>query len=268
MSKKHKDKPKVTKRFSYFEQYKVVEGFSQFVDIPTNMASSGGTTTGGSEGIHTQSSPINSQVNLDNDGDEIAEDVDVRPPGRKAAKEAIRKGKKAANDGSPMASAVMSIAANQTSMLSYREKRDEEYARLLQEQENRENIRLQMKMRNEAFKLQEREERIMEMDTSNMNPTKKSYWERKQKVIAEREENASSGYSQPFYGSYYPQPPFPGAFPPPPFTGAFPQPPFPGAFPQPPFTGGYYPQPPITDESNNDPANTDWMHTSLEDDNN
>ena len=204
MSKKNKDKPKVTKKFSYFEQYEVIEGFSQFADIPTNTASSGGTTTGGSEGIHTQPSPTNSQVNLDNDGDEIAEDVDVRPPRRKAAKEVICKGKKAAKDGSPMASAVMFIAANQTSMLSYREKRDEEYARLLQEQENRENIRLQMKMRNEAFKLQEREERIMEMDTSNMNPTKKSYWERKQKAVAEREENISSGYSQPA---------FPGAFP-------------------------------------------------------
>ncbi|KAK9903014.1 hypothetical protein M0R45_001355 [Rubus argutus] len=235
MSKKHKDKPKVTKRFSYFEQYKVVEGFSQFVDIPTNMASSGGTTAGGSEGIHTQSSPTNSQVNLDNDENEIAEDVHVRPPGRKAAKEAIRKGKKAANDGSPMASAVMSIAANQTSMLSYREKRDEEYARLLQEQENRENIRLQMKMRNEAFKLQEREERIMEMDTSKMTPTKKSYWQRKQKVIAAREENASSG-------SYYPQPSFPRAFPQPPFTGAFPQPNFAGAFPQPTFPGASHNQ--------------------------
>jgi hypothetical protein len=51
-----------------------------------NMASSGVTIAGGSQGIHTQPSPTNSYVNLDNDGDKIAKDVDVRPPKRKAAK--------------------------------------------------------------------------------------------------------------------------------------------------------------------------------------
>ena len=91
-----------------------------FQNLPTSLQTrslSEATTAGGSQGIHTQPSSTDSHVNLDIDGDEIAKDVDVRPPGRKAIKEAIRKRKKAAKDGSPMALAMVSTVANKTLML-------------------------------------------------------------------------------------------------------------------------------------------------------
>ncbi|MDD0193446.1 hypothetical protein PSY30_23330, partial [Shigella flexneri] len=85
-------------------------------------------------------------------------------------------------------------------------------------------------------RIKEREERIMEMDTSQMTPIKKRYWSRKQKKIPEREDletNGGSSFQTPSMGGYYPQPNFGGSFPQRNFGGGFPQPPYPGAFPQP-----------------------------------
>ena len=169
-------------------------------------------------------------------------------------------------------------------MLSSKEKRDEEYARHLHDQQQRDYIRLQLDIQEREFKNQEREERIMEMDTSKMTPTKKNYWQRKQKKIAEKEaEDATRGSNipqPPFTGGYYPQPPFVGGYPQPPFPGGYPQPPFPGGYyPQSPFPGGF-PQPPFTGgvpsphfssgESTNpnhmdDPSNTNWIPNEDED---
>ncbi|PRQ33707.1 putative No apical meristem-associated domain-containing protein [Rosa chinensis] len=252
--------------------------------------------------MHTQPSVDDTHINMDKDADEVTADVTPNPSmrhqRRKAMKEAIRRKGKTKEI----------IAINQKE-LSAKEKRDEEFVQHLQDQQQQlEYIRLQMDMQNEAFKIQEREdrimereERIMEMDTSKMTPTKKKYWQRKQKKIAEREDDDSGrsnfqthflGYPQPhFTGGYHPQPPFAGAFtqspltgrlqqphftggyyPQPHFIGAFPQPPLTGGFPPPTLTGGYYPQPPFlpqphlshfsTDESTNLNPNDDHSSTN------
>ena len=193
-----------TKEFNSFQCYEIVKGFQQYCDIPSH--------TLGESNQQKYAQPLVNESHVNLDANEVIADPtpnhSVRPQGRKATKEAIRKGKKVAKDGNPMTSAVETIAANQTSMMSKIEKRDAEYARLLHEQEQRDTIRLQMEMRNEAFKIQEREERIVGMDTNNMSPNKKAYWKRKQKVIAEREESYATSASiphPPFTGGYYPQ---------------------------------------------------------------
>ncbi|KAM5560525.1 hypothetical protein ABKV19_021609 [Rosa sericea] len=285
---KSKGKPKKGD-FISLECYEIVKGFQQFDDIPNHSSSAGGTSRGGTERMHTQQYVPDSHVQLDIDADEVNADAtpnpSVRPQGKKAAKEALRKGKKASNDSIPLTSAMETIATNQTSMLSAKEKRDEEYARHLRDQQQRDYIRLQLDIQEREFKIQEREERIMEMDTSKMTPTKKNYWQRKQNKIAEKEaEDATRGSNipqPPFTGGYYPQPPFPGGYPQPPFLGGYypqshfpggyyPQPPFPGGYPQPPFTGGV-PSPPFSSgESTNpnhmdDPTNTNWIPNEDED---
>ncbi|KAL6217333.1 hypothetical protein ACLB2K_010550 [Fragaria x ananassa] len=117
-----------------------------------------------------------------------------------------------------------------------------------------------MDMRNEQFKIQEREERIMEMNPSTMSPgPRKDYWLAKQKAIAETQANLSGSFP-----GGYPQPSFPGRYPQTHFPGGYPQTPYPGGCYQPPFPGYYYPQPPSTDEStnpinDNDPSNTDFF---------
>ncbi|XP_062017492.1 uncharacterized protein LOC133733862 [Rosa rugosa] len=270
--------------------------------------------------MQTQPSVDDSHVNLDKDVDEVTADVTpnhlMRHQGRKAMKEAIqRKGKTKDPNPNPHLTFAAEIMATNQKELSAKEKRDEEFVRHRQDQQL-EYIRLQIDIRNEAFKIQEREyrimeredrirereDRIMQMDTSKMTPTKKKYWQRKQKKIAEREDDGSggsnfqthflSGYPQPhFTGGYYPQPPFAGAFtqspltgrlqqphftggyyPQPHFVGAFPQPPLTGGFPPPTLIGGYYPQPPFlpqphlshfsTDESTNLNPNDEHSSTN------
>ncbi|XP_062011870.1 uncharacterized protein LOC133728479 [Rosa rugosa] len=112
--------------FNSLECYKILLGFQQFSDISNQTSSTGGTSRGGSERKHTQQSVHDSHVNLDIDADEVnanvTPDPSVRPQGKKFAKEAIRKGKKASNDSNPLTSAVETIAINQTSMLLAKEK--------------------------------------------------------------------------------------------------------------------------------------------------
>ncbi|KAL6181410.1 hypothetical protein ACLB2K_048065 [Fragaria x ananassa] len=128
--------------------------------------------------MHTPPIVDNSPINFNIDGDEVigGETLDplVRPQGRKASKEAFRKGKKASKDSSPLSSAVESIASNQKEATSFKKKLDEEFSRSLREENQRECIRLQLDLRKEAFLIQERkdrikerEEQIMEKDTSN-----------------------------------------------------------------------------------------------------
>ncbi|KAL6198981.1 hypothetical protein ACLB2K_028769 [Fragaria x ananassa] len=115
-----------------------------------------------------------------------------------------------------------------------------------------------MDMRNEQFKIQEREECIMEMNPSTMSSgSRKDYWLAKQKAIAETQANLSGS----FLGGY-PQSFFPGGYSQTLFPGGYPQTPYPGGCYQPHFPGYYYPQSPSTDESTNpidgsDPSNTD-----------
>ncbi|KAM5585805.1 hypothetical protein ABKV19_004957 [Rosa sericea] len=264
--------------FNSFDSYAIVEGFAQFKDIPSHT--SGGTSNVGSHHQDTQPIAENSPINLDMDVDEViareTADPNVRPQGRKAAKEAIRKGKKAAKDQSPLSSSLESIANNQIEATKGKKKLDDEFARSLQEEEKRACILLQIEQRKEQLlfqerqdrikemeeRIKEREERIMEMDTSKMTPNKKRYWSRKQKKIAEKEDldeqpppsmggyyprpNFGGAFPQPNVGGAYPQPPYPGAYPQPPYPDAFPQPNVGGAYPQPPYPGAY-PQPPYPD---------------------
>ncbi|XP_062014193.1 uncharacterized protein LOC133730657 [Rosa rugosa] len=282
MKKKGKTKRHL---FQSFDSYAVVEGFAHFKDIPSHT--SRGTSNVGSQHTHTQPIAENSPINLDMDVDEViageTANPNVRPQGRKAAKEAIRKAKKAANNQSPLSSSLESIANNQIEATKGKKKLDDEFARSLQEEEKRACILLQIEMRKEQLlfqerqdrikemeeRIKEREERIMEIDTSKMTPNKKRYWSRKQKKIAEKEDldeqpppsmggyypqpnfggafpqpNVGGAYPQPPYPGAYPQPPYPDASPQPPLTGGFPPPPFTGGFPQPPYPGGYSPQPP------------------------
>ncbi|KAL6175709.1 hypothetical protein ACLB2K_052348 [Fragaria x ananassa] len=78
--------------FSSFPCYEVVKGFSQFRDILSHTAPTGGTSKRGSQVMHTPPIVDNSPINLDIDGDEVigGETLDplVRPQGRKASKEA------------------------------------------------------------------------------------------------------------------------------------------------------------------------------------
>ncbi|KAM5583994.1 hypothetical protein ABKV19_003722 [Rosa sericea] len=242
--------------------------------------------------MHTQPSVGDSQVNLDKDANEVVANVTLDPSmrhqGRKAMKEAIRRKGKTKDPNPHLTSAVEIIATNQKEMLLAKEKRDEEFVRHLQGQQQLEYIRLQMDMRNEVFKIQERkyrimeredrimerEDRIMQMDTSKMTPTKKKYWQRKQKKIVEREDDDSGGSSfQTHFLSGYPQPHFIGGYySQPHFAGAFPQPPLTDGLQQPHFTGGYYPQPAFlpqlhlsplsTDESTNSNPNYDHSSTN------
>ncbi|XP_062021052.1 uncharacterized protein LOC133737533 [Rosa rugosa] len=210
--------------FQSFDSYVVVEGFAQFKDIPSHT--SGGTSNVGSHPQHTQPIAENSPINLDMDVDEViageTADPNVRPQGRKAAKEAIRKAKKAAKEGSPYSSSLESIANNQIEATKGKKKLDDEFARSLQEEEKRACILLQIEMRKEQLlfqerqdrikemeeRIKEREERIMEIDTSKMTPNKKRYWSRKQKKIAEKEDLDEQ--PPPSMGGYYPQPNFGG----------------------------------------------------------
>ncbi|KAL6126523.1 hypothetical protein ACLB2K_074571 [Fragaria x ananassa] len=99
-----------------------------------------------------------------------------------------------------------------------------------------------MDIRNEQFKIQEREERIMEMKPSTMSPgPRTNYWLAKQKAIAETQENLSRS-----------------------FPGGYPQTPYPSGCYQPPFPGYYYPRPHSTNESTNpidgnDPSNINFV---------
>ena len=174
--------------------YAVVEGFQMFQDIPSNMEMHESPLTGADcEKIASQSTQHEEvdepSINLAQNSDEVPPNPNVRPIERKATKEAARKGKKAAKDACPMTSAVVTIATNQSSILQSREKRDEAYAKQLQEQQQREYMRLQMDLRNEHFKLQEREDRIkereekiMEVNPSTMSPgPRKDYWRLRQK---------------------------------------------------------------------------------------
>lgn len=156
-----------------------MKGFSQFKDIPSHTAPTGGTSKRGSQAMHTQPIVDNSPINLDIDGDEEigGETLDplVRPQGRKASKEAFRKGKKACKESSSLSSAVKSIVSNQKKATTFKKKLDEEFSRSLREENQRECIRLQLDLRKEAFLIQERgdrikerEEQIMEEDTSIM----------------------------------------------------------------------------------------------------
>ncbi|PRQ29240.1 putative No apical meristem-associated domain-containing protein [Rosa chinensis] len=264
---KRKKKPK-KHNFQSFASYAVVEGFQQFKDIPSHT--SGGTSNEGNQHTPTQPIPGNSPINLDMDVDEViageTANPSMRPQGRKAAKEAIRKGKKATKDQSPLSNSLESIANNQIEATKGKKKLNDEFARSLQEEEKRACILLQIEIRKEQLLFQERqdriiereernkerEERIMEIDTSKMTPNKKRYWSRKQKKIAEKEDLdeqpppfMSGYYPQPNFGGAYPQPPYPGAYPQALYPGAYPQPPYPGAYPQPPCPDGF-PQSPLT----------------------
>ncbi|KAL6185606.1 hypothetical protein ACLB2K_041737 [Fragaria x ananassa] len=95
--------------FSSFDCYEVVQGFQAFHDIPTPTEISAVTSMGGNEGMSTQTSCDESPINLEKNVDEVAPDPNVQPIGRKAAKEAHRKGK-AAKEKSLVASVVVTLA--------------------------------------------------------------------------------------------------------------------------------------------------------------
>ncbi|PRQ22845.1 putative transcription factor MYB family [Rosa chinensis] len=113
--------------FQSFDSYVAVEGFAQFKDIPSHT--SGGTSNEANQHMRTQPIAENSPINLDMDVDEViageTADPNVRPQGRKAAKEAIRKGKKAAKDQSPLSSSLESIANNQIEATKGKKKLDD-----------------------------------------------------------------------------------------------------------------------------------------------
>lgn len=250
-----KSKKMGNKDFNHWEAYEVVKGFEQFQDIPSNtmMAS-----MGGSQHTHTQQqSEDDLHVNLDVDEDEVVTNItpspSIRPQGKKAAKEALRKGKKPAYNPERMILAVETMAVNQATLVAQREKWEQEFQHQLYIEQERENRREQREIRKEAFlyqdramRIAEREERIMEMDTSQMPPFQQKYWQNKQRKISERDDNDATGgtYAQPSFTS--------------------------GSYLQPPCTSGSYPQPPFnphpnvggfsTDESTNpDPSNTEWF---------
>ena len=189
-----KSKKMGNKDFNHWEVYEVVKGFEQFQDIPSNtmMASMGGSQ----QTYKQQQSQDDLHVNLDVDEDEeVANITPGGPQGRKAAKEALRKGKKVAHNPERMILAVETMAVNQAALVAQREKREQEYQQQLYIEQERENRREQMEMRKEAFLYQERamriverEERIMEMDTSQMVPYQQKYWQNKQRKISERDD--------------------------------------------------------------------------------
>ncbi|XP_004300159.1 PREDICTED: uncharacterized protein LOC101307499 [Fragaria vesca subsp. vesca] len=74
--------------FNSFACYASVEDFQAFQDIPSHIERHEATSTGGHEGMTTQSSEHDSPINLAQDVDEVPPNLNVRPIGRKTAKEA------------------------------------------------------------------------------------------------------------------------------------------------------------------------------------
>ena len=135
------------KPFTHHLCYDIVKGFQQFKDHSDDVTSG---SIGGSQQVHTQPSETDGSVHLDIDEDEEIADVSpgpsVRPLGKKAAKEANRKGKKSAHDQERMTLAVETMAANQALLVAQREKREEEFRQQVWFEQQREIRKEQMKL--------------------------------------------------------------------------------------------------------------------------
>lgn len=177
--------------FNKFHCWEIVKDFEKFKDPPT-------TPIAFSQPLPTQLSPIESSVDLGGDEEEAggsdARRTGGRPMGKKAQKEARKKGQMQNVIDERKAKAWETFVIQNAAEAEAAKTRDEEFIKHMQWQQQLELRKEQLELRREAKRKVEKEDEIMAKDTSIMSPNKKSYWQARQKSITDsRSSNLGCG---------------------------------------------------------------------------